>query len=227
MKLFSKLSLLVAAALGATVLVRNTTDAESGFVGIGGLEPISIDGRQYFFGFRFSSDEVLTPLFPDAEAAAEFAAVNMRQRDGKKGVAYWLEQTRETLRDPSLSDVDGLVVELGPLRQALASLRADRETARVMPELVVPQYIDYLMEMNCSWGDVSPPVAVRVAAGRLGFDEDDISAWKDEAASMLRGEVPFPRGTGFHDAAIVFLWYFDTLVHTQRHGWNEVLALSP
>jgi hypothetical protein len=68
-------------------------------------------------------------------------------------------------------------------------------------------------------------VSVAEAAVRIGLESDDISPWLDESAAMICGDQPFPEGGTHADAARVFLWYWDTLVGHQRHGWAERLRL--
>ncbi|MEU8696600.1 hypothetical protein AB0C61_02765 [Streptomyces sp. NPDC048680] len=64
---------------------------------IGGIESLVLDGRRLFFGFDFSSDQVLSPLIDDAGAMARFAARHMRQRTGAHDEAYWAELVRASV----------------------------------------------------------------------------------------------------------------------------------
>ncbi|MBD0739597.1 hypothetical protein BGM09_09085 [Streptomyces sp. CBMA29] len=73
-------------------------DTEAGLTGlagrtkvVGGIESLVLDGRRLWFGFDFSSDQVLSPLIDDAGAMARFAARHMRQRTGAHDEAYWAE----------------------------------------------------------------------------------------------------------------------------------------
>ncbi|MFJ1583650.1 hypothetical protein ACIOC1_10065 [Streptomyces sp. NPDC088197] len=70
-------------------------DTEAGLAGrtevVGGIESLVLDGRRLWFGFDFTSDQVLSPLIDDAGAMARFAARHMRQRTGAHDEAYWAE----------------------------------------------------------------------------------------------------------------------------------------
>ncbi|MEO7200531.1 MAG: hypothetical protein ABIY56_10005 [Dokdonella sp.] len=194
---------------------------------IGGIEPITLDGRQHFFGFSFSDDRVLTPLFPSAELAAEYAVVHLAQRDGAHGKQYWLDQARNSLLDPSLADSTELTVSLKPLKADLLELQQDQTTPRTLQDLAVPKYLAYLLETNCDWPDSPVPANVEAAAVRLGLEADDMNPWLEESSSILSGKSGIPAGASFHDAATVFIWYFGTLVEHQQHNWSEHLGLVP
>jgi hypothetical protein len=169
---------------------------------------------------------VLSPLFPTAELAAEYAEQHMSQTDGRKDRAFWLAQATETAVDPSLTDAEGQRVELSKLKSAVTDLRGDRQTARAIAGVAVPSYLGGLLESNCDWAELSPPAEVVRAAVRLGLEGDDMSPWLDESAAIIRGEAPLRDGASFEDAATVYLWYFDSLVTGQRHDWSMVLGLS-
>ncbi|WP_381789597.1 hypothetical protein [Streptomyces niveus] len=64
---------------------------------IGGIESLVLDGRRLFFGFDFSSDQVLSPLIDDEEAMARFAARHMRQRTGAHDELYWAQLVRSSV----------------------------------------------------------------------------------------------------------------------------------
>jgi hypothetical protein len=192
---------------------------------VGGIEPVRIDGQQYFFGYSFRMDQVLTPLFADAESAAAYATTHLAQRDGRKDKAFWLAQARETLDDPQLSDRDGTVLDLSGVRRDLASLRSDPKTLRILPGLDAPAYLIYLLEMNCQWPDEPQPARVTAAAKRLGLDMDDTSGWLEYATYYLTGREAIPRRASFNDAASVYLWYLDTLLVHQRYDWSKELGL--
>ncbi|MFD7426981.1 hypothetical protein ACFV6Z_07945 [Streptomyces sp. NPDC059818] len=80
---------------------NGTVDPTTGLPGrtgaIGGIESLVLDGRRLFFGFDFSSDQVLSPLIDDAGAMALFAARHMRQRTGAHDEAYWAELVRASI----------------------------------------------------------------------------------------------------------------------------------
>ncbi len=227
MKIIARLAIL-------TVMISATLGCDSdvdgfpeGTMRVGGLEPISVDGKQYFFAYNFTSDRVLTPLFPSDEAAADYAASHLVQRDGRHDRNYWIQQARDALRDPSLTDPPGQAVSLKPFRDALRNLRQDKTTGRTLPDLVIPEYLGYLLEMNCEWPDTPIPAEIEQAAVRLGLAADDTSPWLEESTSILTGKSATPSEGTFQDAASVFIWYFDTLLRNQRHGWSHQLGLTP
>ncbi|MFE5842718.1 hypothetical protein ACFQ7N_13850 [Streptomyces niveus] len=75
-----------------------TVDLNAGLPGrtgvIGGIESLVLDGRRLFFGFDFTSDQVLSPLIGDAGAMARYAARHLRQRTGVHDESYWAELVR-------------------------------------------------------------------------------------------------------------------------------------
>jgi hypothetical protein len=189
---------------------------------IGGIEALNVDGKQFFYGFSYRADRVLTPLFESPGEMASYATARMRQQDGTQDSDFWVAAAREALIESSLAEPADLVVRLDPLRAAIRRLRtAPSEDA----QLIVPSHVSYLLNMNAEWPDSDPPVSVAEAAVRIGLESDDISPWLDESAAMIRGDQPFPEGGTHADAARVFLWYWDTLVGHQRHGWAERLRL--
>jgi hypothetical protein len=192
---------------------------------VGGIETIEVDGTRYWFGFSYSADRNLSPLFTDAKSMAAFAATHMAQRDGAHDEAFWLTQAQEAVDDSSLSDDEGRVLALAGLREAIGQLRGDAEHARAIPGLVVPPHLYYLLLANAEWGEAEPSAAVKASAVRIGLEADDVSPWLDEPAAMLGGQTPLPVGATFSDAAAVYLWYWDTLRAGQQHGWRERLAL--
>ncbi|MFC8828296.1 hypothetical protein ACFT9I_23460 [Streptomyces sp. NPDC057137] len=81
--------------------VNETVDLTAGLPGrtgaIGGIESLVLDGRRFFFGFDFTSDQVLSPLIDDAAAMARFAARHMRQRTGAHDERYWADLVRASV----------------------------------------------------------------------------------------------------------------------------------
>ncbi|MEU0526209.1 hypothetical protein [Streptomyces niveus] len=89
------------ASLGTTAVGDGTVDLTVGLPGrtgaVGGIESLVLDGRRLFFGFDFSSDQVLSPLIDDEEAMARFAARHMRQRTGAHDELYWAQLVRSSV----------------------------------------------------------------------------------------------------------------------------------
>lgn len=83
-----------------------TVDPTGGLPGrtgvVGGIESLVLDGRRLFFGFDFSSDQVLSPLIDDEEAMARFAARHMRQRTGVHDEPYWAQLVRSSIESSDL-----------------------------------------------------------------------------------------------------------------------------
>ncbi|MET9553985.1 hypothetical protein [Streptomyces sp. NPDC006645] len=69
---------------------------------IGGIESLVLDGRRLWFGFDFTSDQVLSPLIGDADAMARYAARHMRQRTGAHDEAYWAGLVRASVDSSDL-----------------------------------------------------------------------------------------------------------------------------
>lgn len=212
---------------GNALLAQTSAASPFDSADVGGIEPIQIDGRQYFFGFDFSADRVLTPLFPDAQAVATYATTHLRQRDGRKDQAFWVAQAHDALDYPQLTDRAGSMLDLRDFRRDLGELRRDSKTRRRLAGLDAPDHLLYLLETNCVWPEEGPPARVIASAKRLGLDLDDTSGWLESTTSFLSGDVAIPGRATFGDAASVYLWYLDTLLVHQRHDWSKELRLTP
>ena len=188
---------------------------------IGGIESISIDGQRYYFGFSYSSDEVLSPLFDDAGAIASYAASHMSQRDGDHDAAYWLESAEHSIDESGLCDDDGRLIDAAALAKIIQEVRSLSGTGEPVRTLILNSHLTYLLHAACDWPDVSPPVEVQAAVTTLGLEVDDISSWLEESTGMLSGQQDLPRGASYRGAAVVFLWYWDTLTGHLRHGWDK------
>lgn len=190
---------------------------------VGGIESIAVDGRRYFFGYSHRDDRVLTPLFGSEGAIAEHAATHMAQTDGRHDPAFWAGMAKAAISESELTDAQGQSIALAPLKAAVAELRRDPNTARPLPGIVLPEHLHYLLETNCDWPDEDVPATVVQAARRLGLDADDTSPWMEISGGVLSGAMPLTKGAAFQDAAAVYLWYLDSLVGHQRHGWSASL----
>lgn len=204
----------------------DTPEAGAQSNAVGGIESITVDGKRYFFGYSHRNDRVLTPLFASEDAMAEHAVTHLAQTDGRQDRAFWVEMVKDAVGNSSLSDPEGQAIALAPLKAAVAGLRGDLDTARPLPGLAMPEHLYYLLEMNSQWPDEPTPVAVEQAAQRLGLEADDTSPWLEVSTAVLGGTMPLPKGAQFKDAAAVYLWYFDSLVGYQRHGWSATLGLE-
>ncbi|MFD5899604.1 hypothetical protein [Streptomyces sp. NPDC060366] len=93
-------------AVGATPAVNGAVDLSAGLPGrtgaVGGIESLVLDGRRLFFGFDFSSDQVLSPLIGDEGTMARFAARHMRQRTGAHDEPYWAQLVRSSVDSSDL-----------------------------------------------------------------------------------------------------------------------------
>lgn len=217
---------LVAAALLVGACDRQTGLPSLDAGAVGGIESIVVDGRRYFFGYSHRDDRVLTPLFTREDAIAEHAATHMAQTDGRHDAAFWSGMAHRAIAESDLTDAQGQVIALAPLKAAVADLRRDTATVRALSGIVLPEHLYYLLEVNSEWPDGDPSPAVVQAAQRLGLEADDTSGWMEISAGVLSGATPLPKGAEFRDAAAVYLWYFDRLVGHQRHGWSASLRLS-
>lgn len=81
--------------------LNETVDLTAGLPGrsgvVGGVESLVLDDRRLWFGFDFTSDQVLSPLIDDAGAMARYAARHLRQRTGAHDEAYWAELVRASV----------------------------------------------------------------------------------------------------------------------------------
>lgn len=222
-----KFWLALGAALGGIVMARAGKGQAFDVGEVAGIESLRIDGQPYFFGFSFSADHVVSPLFADAESMATYATTHLTQRDGRKDHAFWLDMARDSLVESSLSDLAGTTLDLRHLRRDLAGLHRDATTPRALPGLSMPSHLIYLLESNCEWPAEDRPAAVTAAANRLGLDMDDTSGWLELTTSHLSAASELPRGASFGDAATVYLWYLDTLLLHPRHDWSKELRLTP
>ncbi|MFB6947950.1 hypothetical protein ACFWGL_42735 [Streptomyces sp. NPDC060286] len=82
-------------AISDTAPGEDVADPTRGLTGrtgvVGGIESLVLDGRRLWFGFDFTSDQVLSPLIDDAGAMARYAARHMRQRTGAHDESYWAQ----------------------------------------------------------------------------------------------------------------------------------------
>ncbi|MFJ1843590.1 MULTISPECIES: hypothetical protein [unclassified Streptomyces] len=69
---------------------------------VGGIESLVLDGRRLWFGFDFTSDQVLSPLIDDAGAMARYAAQHMRQRTGAHDEHYWAQLVQAAVESSDL-----------------------------------------------------------------------------------------------------------------------------
>ncbi|MEV6143365.1 hypothetical protein [Streptomyces sp. NPDC051992] len=85
---------------------ESVTDPVTGLTGrigvVGGIESLVLDGRRLWFGFDFTSDQVLSPLIDDADAMAQYAARHMRQRTGAHDESYWAQLVQTAVENSDL-----------------------------------------------------------------------------------------------------------------------------
>ncbi|MFJ7199574.1 MULTISPECIES: hypothetical protein [unclassified Streptomyces] len=89
---------------------ESVTDPVPGLTGrigvVGGIESLVLDGRRLWFGFDFTSDQVLSPLINDAGAMARYAAQHMRQRTGAHDESYWAHLVQTAVENSDLVRYD-------------------------------------------------------------------------------------------------------------------------
>ncbi|MFE3942368.1 hypothetical protein ACFXPV_10910 [Streptomyces sp. NPDC059118] len=89
---------------------ESVTDPVPGLTGrigvVGGIESLVLDGRRLWFGFDFTSDQVLSPLIDDADAMAQYAARHMRQRTGAHDESYWAQLVQAAVENSDLVRYD-------------------------------------------------------------------------------------------------------------------------
>ncbi|MEE1770113.1 hypothetical protein PUR34_18665 [Streptomyces sp. JV185] len=89
---------------------ESVTDPVPGLTGrigvVGGIESLVLDGRRLWFGFDFTSDQVLSPLIDDAGAMARYAAQHMRQRTGAHDESYWAHLVQAAVENSDLVRYD-------------------------------------------------------------------------------------------------------------------------
>lgn len=148
-----------------------TVDLSAGLPGrtgvIGGIESLVLDGRRFWFGFDFTSDQVLSPLIDDADAMARYAARHLRQRTGAHDASYWAELVRASVdgsdlvwRDEQRAFTTGALAkgDAGAARGHLLYLRdaATAEDGRIPGATVANWHLlfaPYAPYAHGDWGD--------------------------------------------------------------------------
>lgn len=171
--------------------VNETVDLSAGLPGrtgaVGGIESLVLDGRRLWFGFDFSSDQVLSPLIDDAGAMARFAARHMRQRTGVHDEPYWAELVR--------TSVDGSDLVWGDEQRTFTTEALETGDAGA-----AHGHLLYLLDAATAW-DGHLPADLPPGAGRT--DDDAAQARPREAmsadstlANWSLLFAPYARGAG-------------------------------
>ncbi|MEU0633159.1 hypothetical protein [Streptomyces sp. NPDC005989] len=97
-------------AISDTTPGEGVTDPAPGLTGrigvVGGIESLTLDGRRLWFGFDFTSDQVLSPLIDDARTMARYAARHMRQRTGAHDESCWAQLVQAAVENSDLVRYD-------------------------------------------------------------------------------------------------------------------------
>ena len=229
MKTFSRLILLLSMAFLMSACGADENPSYPKSKSVGGIEPINVDGVQYYFAYSFDGDEVLSPLLLGEDAAARFAQENLRQTDGSDGIDYWLSHIELTLDDPSLAgEPDAQRVPLREIKAQIESLRIDPVTPRALPLLNPEGYLWYLLaSANTELPESGAPEDVELVAKKMDLPLDDYGTWHYESAAILSGVAPLPESLSFQDVATLYLWCHNLIIKRQRFGWSESLGLVP
>lgn len=193
---------------------------------VGGIESLMIDNTFYYFGFDYRSDSVISPLFDNLDAIAEYAASHMLQTNGAQNQTFWRQMAEESQNESSLaSDIQDRTFDRSLFFEALQATRQTAHNNQAVPQLKLNDHLQYLLEAACDWpDDLNIPTHIRVAANKFELDEDDLSPWFAEAMNYLNQSQSLPPSANYSDAALVFLWYFDTFYVNNLHSnWEQVL----
>jgi hypothetical protein len=175
---------------------------------LGGIESILLNDQQFFFGFDYRNDLVLSPLMAEVKFIAHFASAHMLQRDGPHDVAYWREMAESSREHSDLAS--------GPLDRAfstqhlaetMVALRQTQQSNEVIPELALPYHLRYLLAAAAGWDAVAD-----------AFDG------ASENISIIRGDKPPPTDTPLSTCARALESQMGTLVNSAPNNWRTLFA---
>ena len=198
---------------------------------VGGIEYIIVDGIPWLFGFSYSEDLVLSPLFDDPEEMAAFAATHMRQltRSGPDVVhdaAYWRELIEESEGESGLADPENCSFTLDALQALPAWTGSVRDSNRIAAPLAFEYHLSYLL--NAAIGeDRGVELSAVEELDRLGLDyqPDDVgSQCLQELVAMATGEDELPESATPRDLAVALQDCFDATLKALPANWGQVLA---
>ena len=141
---------------------------------MGGIEYIVVDGVTWLFGFNYSDDLVLSPLFDEPHEMAAFAAAHMRQltRGGPDVVhdaAYWAELIEDSEGESGLADPENCVFTPEALQALPAWTGSVRDSNRIAAPLAFEYHLSYLL--NAAIGeDRTVELTALQELDRLGLD---------------------------------------------------------
>jgi hypothetical protein len=201
----------------------------SGYVG--GIEYIVVDGVTWLFGFSYSDDLVLSPLFDEPHEMAAFAAAHMRQltRGGPDVVhdaAYWAELIEESEGESGLADPENCVFTPEALQALPAWTGSVRDSNRIAAPLAFEYHLSYLL--NAAIGeDRTVELTALQELDRLGLDyqPDEVGTQcLHELVAMATGEDELPESASPRDLAVALQDSVDATLKALPANWGAVLA---
>lgn len=206
-------------------------EVRDGFVG--GIESIVLDGQVLYFGYSYSSDFVLSPLFSSVEDMAGYAQRNIQQKDGKHDLDYWRELVEEAAEESGLcEDEDSRTFSSNVLGAIPGRLRQMAERNAPDAGIRIDYHLLYLFDAASKSNDVADSDALRAltdlgnsAAGRrLGLEGQPRCSEISELLAVARGEADLPDGAGYRDVAVVVQGYLDVMVPDLIFNWPAYFA---
>jgi len=184
-----------------------------------------IDGSYFYYGYSYSADEVMSPLFDNQFEMAKYAARNFRQTDGRHPRKYWINLARESenysgafgnIPVISRKDIHGLWTSL---EQAVShgQVVADVKINSFITNILI--HLDREHICHGAWSSVSHVL-----------DKNHIeqsSLCSDEAIDLLNrvfGLESSYSNISVSDAATMALAYLHTISSQAEDGWKELLS---
>jgi hypothetical protein len=201
----------------------------SGYVG--GIEYIIVEGVTWLFGFSYSDDLVLSPLFDEPDDMAEFAAAHMRQlkRNGPDvahDAAYWRELIEESEGESGLADPENCSFTLEALQALPAWTGSVRDSNRIAAPLAFEYHLSYLL--NAAVGeDRTIELSAVEEIERLGVDyqPDQVGTQcLHELLGLATGEDELPESASPRDLAVALQDCVDATLKALPANWATVLA---
>lgn len=172
---------------------------------VGGIESMVVDGRRWYFGFDYSMDTAVSPLFDDPARMAQFASRHMLQTDGEHDVAYWRD-----LADSSV-ETSGIVGDDERRTYDGETLAAQR--------LSPSDQLIYLMGAATAWDEsFFEDETVQAVLAAIGVRERDREDWDclDQCLAAARSGNP---------AALRFMTLYGHFIFDNLPAnWPEVFA---
>lgn len=197
----------------------------AGMLPVAGIEAVVIDGKLHYYGYSYSADEVVSPLFPTAESMTTYAAKYLLQSDGKHPAHYWMELAQEAAKSsdlfgdvPHVRTADFDAIGVGLQAAALQGTTVDHvQPCIFMRDILVPLAREDLGAQ--AWAAAADVLEKN--------DLDSSSLGSNDAQEFLnrvfREESEYSQ-VSVQDAAILALAYLKAVQLHAEDGWRELLT---